>query len=189
MRNRKVQLMAQAAVIAALYVVLTELFAPISFREVQVRISEMLTILPFFTGAAVPGLFVGCLIANLLGGAIPVDIICGSLATLAGAYGTWLIGRADRAGSAAKAGSAAASEPGKPASKLRYLAPLPPIIANTIVVPFVLYYGYGVNLPIPLQMLTVGLGEVVSCGILGTILLTALYKYRGRIFGTRTVTG
>lgn len=186
MRNRKVQLMAQAAVIAALYVVLTEIFAPISFREVQVRISEMLTILPFFTGAAVPGLFVGCLIANLLGGAIPADIIFGSLTTLAAAYGTYLIGKTDRTGNAARAASSVSSESGTPGVKLRYLAPLPPIIANTVVVPFVLYYGYGVNLPIPLQMLTVGLGEVVSCGVLGTILMTALYRYRGKIFGAQT---
>ena len=165
MKNKKLLFLTQAAIIAALYVVLTWVFAPISFREVQVRISEMLTILPLFTPAAVPGLFVGCVLANLLAGAIPLDIIFGSLATLIGAVGTWAIGKATA-----------------PDSKLRYLAPLPPIAANTIIIPFVLYYGYGVNLPIPLQMLTVGLGEIISCGILGCILMTVLTRYGDKIF-------
>lgn len=168
MRNKKVLFLTQGAVIAALYVVLTVLFAPISFREIQVRVSEMLTVLPFFTPAAVPGLFVGCIIANILGGAIPLDIICGSLATLAGACGTYLIGKTLR-GRASSLGG-------------RLAAALPPVIANTIVVPFVLYYGYGVNLPIPLQMLTVGIGEAVSCCVLGSILMTVLDKYKSRIF-------
>ena len=74
----------QGAVIAALYVALTLIFAPISFGEMQVRISEALTILPLFTPAAIPGLFLGCVLGNLLGGAIPLDVICGSLATLIG---------------------------------------------------------------------------------------------------------
>ena len=88
MKNQKVLYLTQGAVIAALYVVLCQIFAPISFRDVQVRIAEGLTILPFFTPAAVPGLFVGCIIGNLLGGAIPLDIVFGSLATLIGALGT-----------------------------------------------------------------------------------------------------
>ena len=82
---------AQGAIIAALYVVLTVIFAPISFGEMQVRISEALTILPMFTPAAIPGLFVGCVLGNLLGGAIPVDVIFGSLATLIGAVGGYLL--------------------------------------------------------------------------------------------------
>ena len=65
----------------------------------------------------------------------------------------------------------------------KWLAPLPPIVANTVIVPFVLYYGYGVNLPIPLMMLTVGAGEVISCGIFGMIVLTALSKVKGSVFG------
>ena len=81
-KSNKVTFLTQAAVIAAIYVVLTIIFAPFSFGEVQVRISEALTILPFFTPAAIPGLFVGCIIANLFGGAIPADIIFGSIATL-----------------------------------------------------------------------------------------------------------
>ena len=86
MKNQKVTFMTQAAMIAAIYVVLTYVFAPFSFGEVQVRIAEALTILPLFTPAAIPGLFVGCLIGNILGGAVLPDILCGSLATLIGAF-------------------------------------------------------------------------------------------------------
>ena len=84
MKNKGTQFLAEAAVIGAIYVVLTLLFAPLSYGEIQIRFSEALTILPFFTPAAIPGLFVGCIIANLFGGAIPVDIIFGSIATLIG---------------------------------------------------------------------------------------------------------
>jgi uncharacterized membrane protein len=159
MRNKSVLFLTQAAVIAAIYVVLVQIFAPISFREVQVRIAEGLTILPYFTSAAIPGLFVGCLIGNFLGGAIPLDIAFGSLATLIGALGSYAL------------------------RKYKFAVPVPPILANTIIVPFVLFYGYGVNIPIPLQMLTVGLGEVLSCGVIGLIFLLALEKYRDKIPG------
>ena len=86
MRDKKVLFMAQAAMIAALYVALTYVFAPISFSEVQVRIAEALTILPVFTPAAIPGLFIGCLLGNIMGGALVPDILLGSLATLIGAF-------------------------------------------------------------------------------------------------------
>jgi uncharacterized membrane protein len=158
MRDRKVLFLVQGAVIAAIYVVLTVVFAPFGFGEVQVRVSEALTILPYFTPAAIPGLFVGCLIGNTLGGAIPVDVLFGSLATLIAAVGTYLL------------------------RKHRFLAPVPPIVANTLIVPFVLAYGYGVALPIPLMMLTVGIGEVLSCAVMGMILLFALERCRGAIF-------
>ena len=150
-----------AAAIAAIYVVLTLIFAPISYGEVQVRISEALTILPFFTPAAIPGLFIGCLIANFLGGSIILDVIFGSIATLIGAAGTYLL------------------------RNNRWLAPLPPIISNAIIVPLVLRYGYGVPLPIPMLMLFIAIGEIISCYVLGEILLTVLAKYRERIFGNR----
>lgn len=158
MKDKNVAFMAQAAAIAAIYVVLTVLFAPISYGEVQVRISEALTILPYFTPAAIPGLFIGCLISNILGGAVLPDIIFGSFATLIGAVISYLI------------------------RKNRYLVPVPPIAANTIIVPLVLRFGYGVNLPVPLMMLTVGIGEVISCGVLGMILLFALDRYKHVIF-------
>ena len=158
MRDRKVLYLVQAAAIAAIYVVLTTVFAAFSFGEIQIRLSEALTVLPYFTPAAVPGLFVGCIIGNLLGGAIPVDIVCGSIATLLGAVFTYKLRR------------------------YRYLAPVPPIAANTLIVPFVLRFGYGVALPIPFMMLTVGIGEVISCGVIGMVVLTALERYRGTIF-------
>lgn len=162
MKNKNTLFLVQAAAIGAVYVVLTMVFAPLSFGEVQIRLAEALTILPYFTPAAVPGLFAGCFLANLLGGALPVDVIFGSIATLIGAVFTYRLRNSSR-----------------------FLAPLPPIAANTVIVPFVLYYGYGVNLPIPFMMLTVGVGEVISCGVLGMIVLTALSRYRGIIFKTQ----
>ena len=159
MKDKRLLFMAQAAMIAAIYVALTYVFAPISFSEVQIRISEALTILPVFTPAAIPGLFIGCLIGNTLGGALIPDIIFGSLATLTGAFFTWKLRR-----------------------ESPFLAPVPPIVANMLVVPFVLRYAYGVMLPIPLMMLTVGIGEVVSCGVLGLALYYALNKNRRAIF-------
>lgn len=157
--NSKVLYLAQAAMIAAIYVVLTVLGASLAFGEVQIRFAETLTILPAFTPAAIPGLFIGCLLGNILGGAIVPDIIFGSLATLIGAFFTWQL-----------------------RNKSKYLAPVPPIVANIIVVPFVLKYGYQVPLPIPFMMLTVGVGEVISAGVLGLIVYGALNKYKGIIF-------
>ena len=144
--------------IAALYVVLTLVFAPISFGPVQIRVAEALTILPLFTPVAIPGLFAGCMIANILGGGVILDIIFGSLATLIGAVGSYLL------------------------RKHRILVPIPPIAANAVIVPFVLRFGYGVNLPVPLMILTVGLGEIISCGVLGMLLLVVLEKYDKWIF-------
>lgn len=159
MKTNKTLFMTQAAMIAAVYVVLTVVFAPIAFGQVQIRIAEALTILPLFTPAAIPGLFIGCLIGNIIGGAVLPDIIFGSLATLIAAVFTYMLRK-----------------------QSKYLAPLPPIIANIIVVPLVLRYAYGVLLPIPFMMLTVGIGEVVSCGVLGIIVYTALQRYQYKIF-------
>lgn len=160
-KNINVLFMAQAAMIAAIYVVITLVFAPFSYGEVQVRLSEALTILPVFTPAAVPGLFIGCLISNIMGGCIVPDIIFGSLATLLGAIFTYSL-----------------------RNQSKYLAPIPPIIANILIVPFILRFGYQVPLPIPFMMLTVGIGELISCGLLGMILYTALNKYKSVIFRT-----
>lgn len=160
-KNLNVLFMAQAAMIAAIYVVITLVFAPFSYGEVQIRLSEALTILPIFTPAAIPGLFIGCLISNILGGCILPDIIFGSLATLLGAVFTYIL-----------------------RNQSKYLAPVPPIIANMLIVPFVLRFGYQVPLPIPFMMLTVGIGEVISCGLLGMVLYAALNKYRATIFRT-----
>lgn len=159
MKDKKLLFITQAAMIAAIYVVLTYIFAPFSFGEIQVRISEALTILPVFTPAAIPGLFVGCLLGNMLGGALLPDIIFGSLATLIGAFFTWKLRNAHP-----------------------FLAPVPPILSNALIVPFVLRYAYGILLPIPFMMLTVGVGEVISCGILGLLLYYGLRRYKNMIF-------
>ena len=161
-RNNHAEFIVQGAAIAALYVVLT-LFSNIfglASGVVQVRISEALTVLPFFTFAAVPGLFVGCVISNLLAGSAIWDVIFGSAATLIGAVGTYLLRK-----------------------RTKWLAPLPPIAANTMIVPFVLAFAYGAEEGIPFLMLTVGAGEVISCGVLGLILLKALEKRSKDIFG------
>ena len=162
MRNGRssVQMLTQGAAIAALYAVLTLVFAPISFGAMQVRISEMLTILPLFTPAAIPGLFIGCVLANLLGGAIALDVVFGSLATLIGAVGGWLL------------------------RKNRWLVPVPAILSNAVIVPFVLKYGYAVDLPVWLMMLYVAAGEIVGCFVLGEGLASFLLK-RSDIFGPK----
>lgn len=162
-----VSTMAQAAMIAALYVVLTFIANAFGLANhaIQVRISEALTVLPYFTPAAIPGLFLGCLISNILTGCILPDIIFGSLATLAGALGTYAL------------------------RKWKWCAPIAPILANILVVPLILIYGYGFLIEgVSLlychlyYVITVGLGEIISCGILGMGLLFTLEKYRGKIF-------
>lgn len=160
MKSKNVLFITQAALIAALYVVLTLIANSLGLANyaVQVRFSEALTILPFFTPAAIPGLFIGCILSNALTGCMLLDIIFGSLATLLGGIGTYLL------------------------RKNKWLAPIPPILSNTIIVPFVLAYVYHLEGTIPFFMLTVGIGEVISCGILGLFLLNILQKYKKLIF-------
>ena len=162
MKNQKSNhtlLLVQAAMIAALYVVLTYIANAMGLASsaIQIRFSEALTILPYFTPAARPGLFVGCFLSNILTGCAIPDIIFGSIATLIGA----LLTRRLR--------------------KCKWLAPVPPILANTLIVPFVLLYAYGIQ-PLWLSFITVGIGEVISCGVLGMLLLIVLEKYRGSLF-------
>ena len=147
--------MAQSAMIAALYVALTFLANMLGLANgaVQLRLSEALTVLPVFTPAAIPGLFVGCALANLLTGCAVWDVIAGSLATLIGAFGTRLLRRH------------------------KLLCLLPPILANVLIVPFELAWVYGMEGTIPFFMLTVGVGEVLSCGVLGWFLRAAVEKY------------
>ena len=159
MRNTKVMNLTQGAMIAACYVVLCLVFEPISYGGVQVRIAEALAILPLFTPAAIPGLFIGCIIANVIGGGIVLDVVFGSIATLIWAVGTYML-----------------------RNRTRWLAPVPPILANTIIVPFVIFYGYGTPIPIPLLMLTIGAGEVIGCGILGLLLAKGLERMPAGIF-------
>ena len=150
----------RAAIIAALYVALTLLASVLGLASgvIQVRISEALTILPVFTQAAVPGLTAGCLLANLMTGCAPWDVVFGTLATFLGAIGT----RALR---------------NRPV-----LATLPPILSNTLIVPFVLSRVYGVPDSIPYLMLTVGIGEFISCGVLGFCTQRALRPHADKLF-------
>lgn len=164
MKNKKLLFLTQAAMIAAIYVVLTFIVNSFGLASgaIQVRLSEMLAILPFFTPAAIPGIYIGCLLSNLLTGACLLDILAGSLASLIGALGAYAL------------------------RKNKWLVPIPTIVANAIIVPFVLTspYGYGLKDAWWYLVLTVGAGEVISCGILGMILLFSLQKNAGRIFGT-----
>ena len=162
MKNQKSNhtlLLVQAAMIAALYVVLTYIANAMGLASsaIQIRFSEALTILPYFTPAAIPGLFVGCFLSNILTGCAIPDIIFGSIATLIGALLTHRL------------------------RKCKWLAPVPPILANTLIVPFVLLYAYGIQ-PLWLSFITVGIGEVISCGVLGMLLLIVLEKYRRSLF-------
>ena len=158
MKERKPRNLVHGALIAAIYIVLTMIFRPISFGPIQFRIAEALCVLPCFTPAAIPGLFVGCLISNLLGGAMMMDVLFGSLATLIGAIGSYLLRRN------------------------RYLVSFPPIIANTLIIPWVLKFAYGSEDMIWYMMITVGIGEILAIGVLGHFLITALGKYRSIIF-------
>ena len=150
--------LAQAGIIAAVYVALVLIFAPISFGPIQFRVAEALTILPFFTPAAIPGVTIGCLIGNLIGMGEPLDIIFGTLATLIGAFGSYAL-RGNK-----------------------WLVPLPPILANTIIIPWVLRFAYGVADTIPYLMATVGLGEVLAIYVLGMILLLVLERLPKKTF-------
>lgn len=160
-QNRRFQTasLTQAAIIAALYIVLTFLANAFGLANhpVQIRFSECLTILPYFTEHAIPGLFVGCLISNILTGCAIPDIVFGSIATLAGSLLTYAL------------------------RKWKWAAPIGSILSNSIIVPFVLLYAYGMQ-PLWLSFVTVTIGEILSCGVLGMLLLFTLEKYRNILF-------
>ena len=160
-KNQKnVRYITLAATIAALYVVLTLVSAifGLSSGAIQIRISEALCILTFFTPAAVPGLTIGCLIANLVTGANLLDVVFGTLATLIGALGGYYL------------------------RNNKWLITLPTVIANTIIVPLVIVYGFGVtDMTLPFIAFTVCLGELISATLLGSGLLSVLKKYNFKI--------
>ncbi len=154
MKHNRTLFLCQAALVAALYVVLTyvaRLFG-LDSGVIQLRVSEALCILPIFMPAAIPGLYIGCLTANLLMGAIWMDVLIGPIATLIGALGTYALRR------------------------YVWLAPLPPILANTLLIPPVLVVGYGATEALPFLMLTVGIGEILSVYVCGIILYFAIKK-------------
>ena len=158
--NRNLRFLCRGALVAALYVALTWLCALVGLDKgvIQMRLSEALCVLPAFTGAAVPGLFVGCLLANLLTGSALPDILFGSLATLIGALGAYFL------------------------RKRKWLVPLPTVLANTLIIPFVLRFAYGAEGSIPYFMLTVGAGEVISAYICGMLLYAALVRRGAQLF-------
>ena len=158
MKNKKLVFICQAAVIAALYVVLTYVFSAFASGVIQVRVSEALTILPAFTPAAIPGLVIGCLLSNTLTGCVLLDIIFGSVATLIGALGSYALRRHT------------------------WLVPIPPIVSKMIIVPFVLRFAYGATDAFPFMIATVGAGEIISCYLLGMILYGALKKMNHTLF-------
>ena len=154
MKKFDVKTLTIGGAIAALYVVLTLVANAFGLASgaIQVHLSEALTILPCFTAAAVPGLTVGCILANIITGCALWDVVFGSLATLIGAAGTYLL------------------------RKKPLLAWFPPVLSNAIIVPIVLQKVYGVPDSFWYLMLTVGAGEVIACGILGLLLYKALSK-------------
>ena len=157
----RIRYICQAGIVAALYTVLTLLANLLGLANgaIQLRVSEALCVLPVFMPAAIPGLTIGCLLSNFLTGCVWQDILFGTLATLLGALGTYLLRRLSP-----------------------WLAPLPTVVANTLIVPFVLAYAYHAEGGIPYLMMTVGIGEILSAYVLGMILLFALRRYGKRMF-------
>jgi len=156
----KTKFLTQASMIAAIYVVLVEVFKPFSYGIMQVRIAEVLTILPYFTSAAIPGLTVGVIISNILGPYGILDIVVGSLATFIAAYLTYKM-------------------------RKRILAPLPPILVNAVIIGLMLYYiflGSPDEVPLPTIMAWVALGQTIVCYGLGYPFMLILDKYKKNIF-------
>ena len=158
MRNKNLRRLTFSAMVAAIYVLLTHLANAMNLASgaIQIRLSEMLCALPIFFPASIPGLYFGCLVANFTTNAEIFDVIFGSLATLIGALGTYLLRRTP------------------------ILALLPPILANTAIVPFILVVAYGAPFsvgPMLFSALTVCIGEVISCGALGFFLIRVIKKH------------
>lgn len=159
--NKSVTYVTRGALIASLYVAFTYLASMVGLSSgvIQFRISEALTILPVFMAEAVPGLFIGCIVSNLMTpGVHPMDILFGSIATLIGATLTYLLRKLP--------------------VKFKWVASLPPILSNAIIVPFVLMFAYGIEGGYFFFFSTVLLGEVVCAGIGGTLLYFALKKVK-----------
>lgn len=158
---KKTKFITNGAVIAAMYTVLTAISASVGLASgaVQIRLSEALTVLPYFTSAAIPGLFVGCIVSNLLFGGAVWDIVFGSLATLIGAVGTYLLRR-----------------------RSKWLAPLAPIAANTLIIPLVLSTVYQAEETLAFLFVSIAIGEIISCGIFGIILVNVLNRYSKDLF-------
>jgi uncharacterized membrane protein len=148
--KQKILRLARGAMLAAIYAALTVALAPVSFGAIQFRISEAMTVLPWLYPEAVPGVFAGCLIANLIAGNGLPDVVFGSLATLLAA----MLSRRVRN---------------------KWLVPLPPVIINALVVGAVLSYVLG--LPLWITVAEVGLGQLGACYALGMPLLIFMERF------------
>lgn len=163
--NKKItEKITRAAIIAAFYAGLTLAVYPISFGAWQIRISEALTVLPFYFPEAIPGLFVGCLLSNLITMNV-FDIIFGSLATLLAAYLSFLCSKLGKKG--------------------KLLSLVPPVLINAIVVSAVLTFSmtgdrsFGITFLI--NFATVFVGQAISCFGLGFALSFLIEKVKDKI--------
>ena len=156
--RKRLAYITEASAIAALYTVITIAIGPLGSAAIQCRIPEAMCILAIFTPAAIPGMTIGCLISNIATGCLWQDVLFGTLATLIGVIGARLLRR------------------------IWWLTPLPTVVSNTLIVPFVLAYAYHAEDGIPFLMLTVGIGEVISAYVLGIALYFALRKNARYIF-------
>ncbi len=159
-RKNKTLYLTRGAAVAACYVALTYFSAifGLSSGVIQLRISEALCILPIFMPEAIPGLFVGCIISNILTSGVIWDVIFGSIATLIGAFGAMLLRRLP--------------------SRFIFCATLPTVLSNALIVPFVLIYAYGAQEAYTFIFITVAVGELLSATLCGTALYFALRKIR-----------
>lgn len=151
---KKVRFITTAAIIAALYAALTYVFAFMSYGQVQFRIAEILTVLPYFTPAAIPGLAIGCLLSNIASPLGPIDMIVGTGATLLAA----VISR----------------------KMPKFLVPIPPIICNAVIVGLELHFL--THVPLVPTMLYVAFGEAVVCLAGGYPFMYVINRFKGRLF-------
>ncbi|SDB11020.1 QueT transporter family protein [Butyrivibrio sp. INlla16] len=164
MKNNNVLFITQAAMIAAIYAVLTAMIQPFDLASgaIQFRVSEALCVLPFFTPAAVPGVIIGCFISNIFAGAGVWDIVLGTFATAIAAFASYKL------------------------KDHRFLVTLPPVISNMVIVPFILILCGMVPATVASYLFTaftVAIGEVLACVVLGSVLISALLPVRNVIFG------
>jgi uncharacterized membrane protein len=156
---KKIRFLTTAAVIAALYAALTYVFSFMSYGQVQFRVAEILTVLPFYTPAAIPGLALGCVLSNITSPLGPIDMLVGGAASLLAATLSRVM-------------------PKK-------LVPIPPIICNAVIVGLELHFVY--NTPTVLNMLWVAIGEAVVCLAGGYVFMFALDRLGGRVFDPKQV--
>ena len=162
---KKTRLISYSAIIAAMYIILTfvsSIFG-LSSGAIQIRLGEALTILPYFTPYAIYGLFAGCIISNIVTGCMLWDIVFGSLATLIGAVITYLCSKIK-------------------SPKAKWLTPIGPIVSNTVIIPIVLSKVYGLDDAMWFLCLTVGIGEILSCGVLGMLFFHSMQKHKNKLF-------